>query len=386
VAIHWRNVRGLVHESIDVTLCGECVVGCNIGAKNTLDLTYLSLAKNMRPTPADIRTLCEVREFRPLSKREIEVDYVVHKVPNPGEKREPPTEQRLTCSRLILAAGTFGSSHLMLKNYSNFNIDPKHVGTRFSGNGDLLSFALNCTRREGDRVVPWRFDPTRGPTITTALREADRLDTGKSTDGPGFYIEDAGFPKELAWLIEGFNVGGWFARGVRFLRQMYRKMFGCDRDSDLGAELSELLGSADLSSRTLPLLAMGRDVPDGSFHLTGKRLQLKWKRDRSAEYFDRVEATAKALAEELGGKFLQHIPTYIFRRAVTVHPLGGCPMGETCDDGVVDPFGRTFANNRLFVIDGSILPGPVGPNPAFTIAAVADRAATRMLDGWQSGS
>jgi cholesterol oxidase len=124
---------------------------------------------------------------------------------------------------------------------------------------------------------------------------------------------------------------------------------------------------------------MGRDVPDGVFRLKGTRLHLDWSRAASAEYFDRVEATARELAEELGAKFLRHIPTYVFGRAVTVHPLGGCPMGHDPSDGVVDSYGRAFADPRVCVVDGSILPGPVGPNPAFTIAAVANRAADRYI-------
>lgn len=56
-------------------------------------------------------------------------------------------------------------------------------------------------------------------------------------------------------------------------------------------------------------------------------------------------------------------------------------MGERADGGVVDSFGAAFGCDGLHVLDGSILPGPVGPNPALTIAAVADRAMTRLLAG-----
>jgi cholesterol oxidase len=62
-----------------------------------------------------------------------------------------------------------------------------------------------------------------------------------------------------------------------------------------------------------------------------------------------------------------------------VHPLGGVPMGRTVADGVVDANGAVFECPGLYVLDGSIIPGPVGPNPALTIAAIADRAADRAL-------
>jgi cholesterol oxidase len=57
-------------------------------------------------------------------------------------------------------------------------------------------------------------------------------------------------------------------------------------------------------------------------------------------------------------------------------------MGTSADDGVVDEFGRVFGVPRLSIVDGSILPGPVGPNPSLTIAAIADRAATFTLANW----
>jgi cholesterol oxidase len=67
---------------------------------------------------------------------------------------------------------------------------------------------------------------------------------------------------------------------------------------------------------------------------------------------------------------------------ITAHPVGGCPMGETAKTGVVDDHGWVFGVPGLSVVDGSILPGPVGPNPSLTIAAIAERAAKYTLDHW----
>jgi cholesterol oxidase len=64
---------------------------------------------------------------------------------------------------------------------------------------------------------------------------------------------------------------------------------------------------------------------------------------------------------------------------ITVHPLGGCPMGEHEGEGVVSPFGQVFNYPGLYVADGSVMPGPVGPNPALTIAALADRFADHIV-------
>ena len=70
----------------------------------------------------------------------------------------------------------------------------------------------------------------------------------------------------------------------------------------------------------------------------------------------------------------------MMRRSITVHPLGGCAMGSTASEGVVDEWGRVHGHPRLHVADGSVMPGPVGANPSLTIAALADRFADRMID------
>ncbi len=376
-------------------LCGACWLGCNHGAKNTLDLTYLTRAERAA-RPAVIRPRCEVRTIQPRRGGGYEVTYLVHDV----ESRcgAPPCDVphragmletvTVACDRLVLAAGTFGSTYLLLSNADALpDLSRRHAGTRFSGNGDLLALALTGTRRVGDRVEPWCMDPTRGPTITYALRRADAVDTGAPTDGRGFYIQDAGFPVEIAWLAEGLGTLGWLARGWRFARRILRKRFGGDRDTDLAAELSELLGPMTLTSCSLPLLGMGRDVPGGRFTLdpAKRRLQLDWDKAGSAAYFDRLGETAAEIAQELGSRFMLNPLVKLFERSLTVHPLGGCPMGRNRDEGVVDSYGRVFGHPGFVIADGSVLPGPVGPNPALTIAAIADRAAEE-LAAWTPGA
>jgi len=370
-------------------LCAKCLVGCNHGAKNTLDLTYLTRAEHVNQN-TQIRTRCEVRSFQPRAGgRGYEVRYVVHDVERYAglalETSALPLTT-ITCDRLVLAAGTIGTSYLLLKNATSFSqLSARHLGTRFSGNGDLLALATMCSRKRGDRIEPWPVDPTHGPTITHALRRDDALDSGRSSDGRGVYVQDGGFPAELAWMVENINPLGVLSRGLRFAKQLAGKLLGGDLDTDLGEELSDLLGKAEFTSRTLPLLGMGRDVPDGVFALAGNRLQLDWNGRRSAAYFDGATELASHLVHELGGTLRLDPFSQLFRRAVTVHPLGGCPMGRHRSEGVVDSWGRVFGHPGFVVTDGSILPGPVGSNPALTIAAIADRAADRLAE-WSSGT
>jgi cholesterol oxidase len=82
-----------------------------------------------------------------------------------------------------------------------------------------------------------------------------------------------------------------------------------------------------------------------------------------------------------GGRFQDNLLWY-FKRVITVHPLGGCSMGVDAARGVVDSYGEVFGYPGFFIADGSVMPGPVGPNPCLTIAALADRSADHLLGKW----
>jgi cholesterol oxidase len=123
----------------------------------------------------------------------------------------------------------------------------------------------------------------------------------------------------------------------------------------------------------LPMLTMGQDVSGGRMRLEGDGLALDWDpRGASRSYFEAAVSLAERFAKGLGGRLG---PPLAGRWApgLTAHPLGGCPMGVDARSGVVDSHGEVFGYRGLFVADGSIMPGPVGPNPSLTIAAMAGR-------------
>lgn len=351
-------------------LCAECDIGCNYGSKNTLDYNYLTLAQNQG---AELRTRTEVRSFKPRDGSGYEVSFVRHR-DDTTDTRSLPLE-RATCAHLILSAGAFGSTFLMLKNRASFPGLSARLGHAFSGNGDILGFATDA--RDGKTGNPRVIDPTTGTVITSTLRMADALDGTGS--GRGFYLQDAGLPVLAAWLAEAGDVPGLFTRTARFVSAWIKARFSRDPSTDLGPQLSALLGDGRLTRSMLPLLGMGREVPDGRLYLSDNGyLDLDWSLDRSDAYYDGVRGIMGEIARELGAKYHDD-PLWFLRRSITVHPLGGCPMGETAAQGVVDPFGQVFGYPGLYVADGSVLPGPVGPNPSFTIAACADRFASRLL-------
>jgi cholesterol oxidase len=337
-------------------LVGECDVGCNWGAKNTLDYTYLSAAERHG---AELRTRAEVRSFGP-ERGGFRIGYVVH--PN----RE---EHTVTADRLVLSAGTLGSTFLLLRNRDAFPGLSDRLGTRFCGNGDLLTFAVGCSEVT---------EPARGPVITSAIRYPDALD---GAEGRGFYIQDAGAPEFANWLVEATDAPGSLRRAVTVLWQVLRQRLRGDPESNLSAEVAGILGDGELSARQLPLLGMGRDIPDGTMSLTKRGyLDIDWRTRKSGPYFERVRAESHRLAEALGAEKVVDNPIWHFRRVITVHPLGGCPMGRSEAEGVVDPNGQVSGHPGLFVADGSVMPGPVGPNPSLTIAALADRFADAIVE------
>jgi cholesterol oxidase len=85
------------------------------------------------------------------------------------------------------------------------------------------------------------------------------------------------------------------------------------------------------------------------------------------------------VSEANGGRL--RIPLYwtLLKAMVTVHPLGGCKVGSTPADGVVDHRGEVFGHPGLYVADGALLPRPVGRNPSLTIASLAERVARLMV-------
>lgn len=357
-------------------LCGECNVGCNYGSKSTLDLTYLSQAKSQG---AEIASRCEVRAFRPTGEG-YTVDFVHHASEAEGTRTDTASlpVQQVTTKFLILSAGALGSTYLLLKmkaTESSFEGLSKALGTRFSGNGDVLTFVLRTAHR---------LDPTIGPTITSAIRMPDELD-GDGARGRGFYVEDAGFPAFVSWLVEyGVPKTSSIERLLSFAGRYLKGVLGLSRDTDLGAEVADLFGDVAATAESMPLLIMGRDIPNGRMFLNPDRLDVDWEIEDSAGYVERVERVSKRIARALEGDFAKNPLTGLLRRLITVHPLGGCPMGRGPKDGVIDDRGQVFGYPRLFVADGSVMPGPVGPNPSLTIAALADRFADRLIDDWNT--
>lgn len=367
----YGNIHGVAR--LTCRLCGECDIGCNEGSKNTLDHNYISAAVHHG---AEVRTLADVYGVTPLPGGGYEVRYRQYEDERDESGRRRRTLVTMTCDHLVLGAGTFGTTALLLRNRASLPGLGRALGSRFSGNGDLMGFLLGArttTATGEDRLI----DAAYGPVITTAIRRPDGVD--EEGAGRGFYVQEAGFPDFINWLIETAQVGSSVQRFAAVVRQLVINRLGRRNESNISAEVAKLVGQGKLASTSIPLLGMGRDTPDGRITLTDGELDVEWSTATSEEYFSQMRSTMRELSESIGGTFRDN-PLWWTKRVVTVHPLGGAPMGRHVHEGVVDSWNESFGHRGLFVVDGSAVPGPVGPNPSLTIAALADRAMEHLLE------
>jgi len=345
--------------------CGECDVGCNIHAKNTLDLNYIARARSAsllgpQNTPADVRTNAEAVDIVPDGDG-YRVTYR-----DTGDATGAASVT-LRAGKVIIACGSVGSAGLLLRLKRRDSLPrlSDALGKKWCGNGDLEGTVLDA----GTDIVP-----TRGPVITYAVKYEYR----PYPDGfpHQIYIEDAGFPVFLAWYVAGKipSARKVFDR-IKLFWKFIERLFRRRPETDIGDDIARIIDNDGLIRRTLIMLGMGRDRSDGEVVLDGEGEPfVKWSVKGSQLHIDRQKREMKRIADALYGDFLVNPLTYL-DKLISVHPLGGCVMADDPADGVVNPHGEVFNYPGLYVVDGSIVPTSIGPNPSLTIAALAERIA-----------
>ncbi|MDQ0364657.1 GMC oxidoreductase [Catenuloplanes indicus] len=130
------------------------------------------------------------------------------------------------------------------------------------------------------------------------------------------------------------------------------------------------------TNRTAVLLAMGADHADGRIELRGRnnRLRVVWDTTRNDPLYTEQQTVSGAMVRALGGTPFTTPTWRMFRQPVTVHNLGGVPMGSAAS-----PDGEVFGHPGLYVLDGALLPGATAGNPSLTITAVAERCIERAV-------
>ncbi|PSL08076.1 cholesterol oxidase [Haloactinopolyspora alba] len=329
--------------------CGECGIGCNVGAKNSLDHNYLALAER-HGAAVGLRT-----EAIHIGRADGGYRVRLREYGHPGAGRDG-VDREVAARYVFLCAGALGSTELLLRSrdqYGTLPDLPEALGDGYSGNGDFLSFGAGTSEP---------FVPAAGPTITTATV----MRTGTDAEEKWFVLEDGGYSEHLATLIHSLRPSRLPAHAARSIGTKTLRLFGGSRAT------ADRLGE---QPDTAVLLAMGRDRADGRIELKGrnKRLHVTWDVVRNSPLYAAERAMSGAVVRALGGRTFGTPTWRLFRQPVTVHNLGGARMSDGPSTGVVDPDGEVFGHPGLFVLDGAALPGATGSNPSLTIAAVAER-------------
>lgn len=362
------------------TLCGDCVSGCNYGSKNTTLMNYLPDARNHG---ASIFTQVAVRSVEPKDSRWL----VYYQLLDTGREAFHAPPMFVSADIVVLSAGTLGSTEILLRSREAGLPVSNLLGTRFTGNGDVLGFSYNSDVEINGvgwgQHPPGQLEPV-GPCITGAIDNRQVADVEMGT-----ITEEGVIPGALGPLLPAALA-------------TTAKAVGVDTDAGLGDEVKEHRRELDSLVRgpyhgavnhTQIYLVMAHDDAGGTMHLEDDRLRVRWPGVGRGELFDRISDDLEKATDPLGGIYLRNpLWTRVLGDSlVTVHPLGGCPMGEDAASGVVNHKGQVFAGTEgsdvhegLYVSDGSVLPRPVGVNPLFTISAVTERCCALMARdrGW----
>jgi len=365
-----NNLNHVGVEQLPCNQCGDCVSGCNNKAKNTTLMNYLPDAWNHG---AEIFCQAEVRHL------ERDGDgWIVHfqYLDSGREKFSAPT-LFVRANIVVVSAGTLGSTEILLRSRSKGVPMSDQLGENMSGNGDILGFGHNCEQTINGigfgAHSAKEMEPV-GPCITSII--------DMRTEGDW----------RSRMVIEEGSIPGALGRPMVPAMAGFAELIGEATDKGLNAQLHYKAREAESFLRgpyygalhnMQTYLIMSHDDGKGRMLLDDKdQLRIDWPGVGEQENFklgnDRLRQSTKAL----GGVWVPNpIWTKLLKHSiVSVHPLGGCVMGEDAEQGVVNHKGQVFSGTSgnavypgLYVADGAVIPTSLAVNPLLTISAVSER-------------
>jgi len=328
--------------------CGDCMAGCKHNAKNTVDKNYLWLA---RSRGAVVHPEHEVVDVRPLPGGGYRV---TSRVPGRWFRR---TEMVHTAEQVVFSASALGTQKLLhrLKDSGALPDISDRLGKLARTNSEAILGA------QGKRV-PAGGDLSRGVAIGSSFHpdetthiEPVRYGRGSNVIGVmATLMTDGGgrVPRFLKFLLEvlrhpvtflrSFSVRRWSERTIIVLVMQ-------SLDNSIETFRRKRWFGSYLSSR------QGHGEPNPTYIPVGNEV--------TRRIAERIDGYAGATALES----ILDIPS-------TAHFIGGCPIGDSPDSGVIDPYHRVYGHPGLHVVDGSAITANLGVNPSLTITAMSERA------------
>lgn len=326
--------------------CGGCMVGCRHNAKNTLDRNYLYLAEQLGVTV--------IPETEVLDVRETDGGFVVEtrKITDWIFKRR----RTLRARGVVMSGGVMGTVPLLLKCKARGSLArlSDRLGDFVRTNSEAL---VGATSRRRD------VDYSRGIAIASGIWPDDQTHIEMVRYGAG---------QDFMSLLTTVLVGGGppWPRPVRLLGNIVRHPLKFLR-SVIPFGWAKRTGIL-LFMQTLPS-HMSLRLKRRWYWPFSRRLASDWQSDQQVpKYFPLANKMAERLAEKVEGDPASSLGEALFNTTSTAHILGGCPMGATAADGVIDKYGRAFGYDNLYVVDGSIVPVNLSVNPSLTITALAE--------------
>ena len=343
------------------TECGSCMVGCRVGAKNTLVKNYLALAERAGARVEPMRTVVAVR---PVDTARADAGYVVTTERTGAWLRKQ--RQTTIAAQVVVAAGTWGTQrllHRMQLTGALPGISPR-LGELTRTNSEALVGAT--TRR-----VPAQ-DLTHGVAITTSfhLDEATHIENcryGRGSNAMGLLgtlLVDGGGRRPLRFVAQAARHPMRLGRSLSVRRWSERTIIGLvmqSLDNSITVVVKQHKVLRRLGFDQVGLTSrQGRGVPNPSWIPLGHDAVRRLARHLSA---------ATGVPSDAGGTVGDAVNV-----PLTAHFIGGCPIADSPQSGVVDPYHRLHGHPGVHVVDGSTISANLGVNPALTITAQAERA------------
>jgi cholesterol oxidase len=331
--------------------CGRCMVGCPVGAKNTLPKNYLWFAERGGAQIIPERTVVDVR---PLGRGDGSDGYAVVTERTGAWVRKQ--RRTYTTANVVLAGGPLGTNKLLqrCRHFGSLpNVSP-HLGELVRTNSE----AILAVTAPDDSV-----DYTKRVAISGSIYPDENT-----------HIETVsyGHAGDAMSTLHTLLVGD----GTRVTRPL-KLLFAALRHPVTFAKLFDPRG---WSRRTIILLVM--QTLDNAIALRPRpgrmgamRLQTEQDPNKPNPTFIPIaNEAAEWIAERIGGIPQSSVTEALANIPTTAHIMGGVVIGRSPEEGVVDERHRVFGYENLLVCDGSVVPANVGVNPSLTITALAERA------------